>query len=422
MPFGIMNRIPRTLPPNKTPTGTRCIQITIPDDDEWERDLNSVIQRELATWLSWERDTGKNGTVVARQWKQALKTWRHCDESNQGIGGSFNGEIDMFRRVCVDDVCYIEFECCPGEWVRLANSDQLNKPPQPGGGTPQPQPGGGMQKYCNTLFAGGILYLPTTVSTGDVITLASSDGSGWDGTETDSTGNPIFRCLDGSIFFSGECGGGSHVDGGDPVPSANHMTLVAKINGSYYYISGLGFTVPAGISNASVVLQVNDSNISDNQGSYSLCVNVTNNQATTWCRKYDFRIANYGMTTEDVGFWSPGVGWVGAFQNSVSQTVTTPGFNFPSTTLTSIELLYTKNTGSGANDETAIYGSFPSGAALANVSGVHGTGLTFTWTGSQVATGFAVSVNAGTTPGAQIEVIQVILSGIGAIPPGGVAC
>jgi hypothetical protein len=266
-----------------------------------------------------------------------------------------------------------------------------------------------------------MLLLPTLVNSGDVITLASFKGAGWDGIETILFG-PHYRCGDGSTFFAGQCGGATILDGGDPIPTTNHMAIIVRIGASYYPFTAGSLTVPGGITNDQAFLQVNDDTLSGNQGNFDVCVDVTNNQATTWCRKYDFRIANYGMTTEDVGTWVPGTGWVGAFQSSVSATVTTPGFNFPSTTLTSIELLYTKNTGSGGNDETAIYGSFPSGAPLTSVAAVHGTGLTLLWTGSQVATGFAVSVNSGTTAGADIEIIQVILSGFGAIPPGGVAC
>jgi len=77
-----MNRQPlRYLPDNPTPEGTRCITITIPDDDQWERALYSAI-RDLGNWNLWQRDVAHNGAVVAKQWRTALDTFTYCGDAS----------------------------------------------------------------------------------------------------------------------------------------------------------------------------------------------------------------------------------------------------------------------------------------------------------------------------------------------------
>src|SRR5260221_123311 len=306
-----MNRIPRTLPANKNPPVTRCIQITIPDDDEYERDLNSVIQRELATWLSWERDLGKNGTVVARLWKTALATWKHCSNEKPVPAQGLLPEEEMFRRGCINNKCYVEFECCPGEWIRLANESQLGQSGQPGGTVDQPKPGGPPVQYCYTLQANQILYMPVTVSSGDLITFDSGEGSGWDGVETDSFGAPIYRCYLGDVFFGGSCSGGRVFHSGDPISGNPHMAVILRIGSTDYSMGPGSFIVPSGFTNAPFSLLVNDSSLANNMGNYYLCVSVKNNAVGTFSHLFDFTISPQGWdgSLTGGGIWYSGQGW-----------------------------------------------------------------------------------------------------------------
>jgi hypothetical protein len=184
---------------------------------------------------------------------------------------------------------------------------------QPGTGSPQPPPGGGTATYCATLQANGLLLLPTLVSSGDKITLQSASGAGWDGTEIDF--GPLYRCPDGEQFIAGACVGFAHTSGSDPVPTVNHMELIVLINGAYYGFTGGALTVPGGISNKQALIQVNDPTLADNQGSYQVCAEVTNNQTPTWTHTFDFTVSMGGWSAVDVGggtlaaTYIPGTGW-----------------------------------------------------------------------------------------------------------------
>src|SRR5262249_21304880 len=140
---------------------------------------------------------------------------------------------------------------------------------QPGNASQLPPPGGGHEQYCAKLDAAGKLLIPANVSTGDVIDLISAEGAGNDG------GSTQWNCPDGSIFFAGRCAGGAGTSGGDPLPTANHMSLIVGIGTNYYAIDvGSPLTVPGGVSNEQAWIQVNDSGLSNNSGSYDVCVKV----------------------------------------------------------------------------------------------------------------------------------------------------
>lgn len=318
MPHGIMQRIPRLLPPNPAPTGTRCLQIDVPNDDYWVRDFYSVIESELAKWIAWERDPGKHATIVAQRWKIALATLRYCTESVPVVSTpSEEKNMPEIRTVCDNNVTYVEVKvcACPETWLRLANADQITAGGQPapaGGGAP---PGGGTQKTCAKLQASGQILLPTLISTGDTIILNSCDGAWWDGGEFDF--GPLYRFgSNGDQYVGGIDAGFPHVTGTDPAVTANHMTVIAAIGSTPTYLAlpiGVAVTIPSGHSKEQVYIQCNDTAISNNQGSCDVCVTVTNNAAGTWSGTADFTISPYGWQGSSIpgklGFWSPGQGW-----------------------------------------------------------------------------------------------------------------
>jgi hypothetical protein len=320
MPYGLMNRIPYTLPQNKLPVGKRCIQITIPDDDEWENQLYSLILAEFGRWLMWERDTGKNGTKIAAQWRHVLSTWVHCD--NSPVSFTFGEDEEMpalYEPYCRDDgTCGFHFRCdiC-GDWHDVATADQLGSSTSPGAGTPQPGPNGGAISVCKKLQANGTLLLAAQVSSGDTVEIVSASGSGNDG------GEAFWRCPDGGIYIGGLCDDPAiYIPGGDPVNDKPHMSLILMVNGTAYpFYTGASpwtpvvITIPGGVSNAYAEIQVNDSDITNNKGDYAICYKQTNNQAGTWSHTFDFRLNQYGWVVQPTegGAWVPGVG----FQSSV---------------------------------------------------------------------------------------------------------
>lgn len=201
--------------------------------------------------------------------------------------------------------------CC-GEWVDIAGQGGIviGGSDQQGGGAPQPDPGS-CQTYHAQFEANGTYLVPTVVNAGDEITFSNADGSGADGAFLGS-----WYCPDGGTFFGGLCLPVYSTDAGDPDPTLSHMSLIAKI-GSLYYRADTGtITVPGGVVNEQVLLQVNDGTIGDNSGSYALDIEVCNNQSLSWEQIFDFALSPGGWTLQTygapgfAGVWTPGVGWV----------------------------------------------------------------------------------------------------------------
>jgi len=167
--------------------------------------------------------------------------------------------------------------CC-GEWTDIPGqpAQGVGGPGQPGSGSEQPNPGGGQACYQGQMPATGSWLVPTIVSAGDTVELTDAQGAGQDGTVSP------WYCPNGQTFFAGACIGIAGVSGSDPLPTANHMSLLFKIDGTYYSAMSGPVTVPGGVSNANVEVVVNDSVLSDNSGSYTFGVCVTNNAALDW--------------------------------------------------------------------------------------------------------------------------------------------
>ena len=297
----------RPLPANKHPSGARCITLTIPDDDEWENQLWSEAYR-LGLWQLWERDTGHNGTIVARRWRQALFTWKRCtpvpkdrsiDESEYEMSVCeqlrfHNGRLQGF--------------CC-GEWVDIMGQDEITDLAhlgQQGGNATQPAPG---ETACYHIDqqASFQYLLPTVVSSGDVLTFSNLGGAASDGVF--SSLSPWF-CPDGNSFFGGICQPGTASNlGTDPLPTAPHMSLIVQIAGTWY--SALSpITVPGGVTGAQVMVQLNDNVLSDDNGNYSADACLANNQFGNFTHTFDFLTGSHGWTAGGTtGTWVPGTGW-----------------------------------------------------------------------------------------------------------------
>lgn len=173
------NRYPhRPLPSNASPTGTRCITLTIPDDDEWERDIYSQAA-ELTKWYMWERDIGHNGKPIADIWRAALETWNRCIENMFDVRQ--NDEMPCVLEKTIDGEtweAWANLQLCPpkirinrgkaqwfntatGLWENVPDSgdereDGTFDPPYPGGVVPV-----GQSAQC--LSAENILSVYSTV-------------------------------------------------------------------------------------------------------------------------------------------------------------------------------------------------------------------------------------------------------------------
>jgi hypothetical protein len=288
----------RNLPSNTNPTGTRCIQIIIPDDDEWERDLYGEVWR-LTRWMLWERDLTKSGKPVADRWLKAISTWSHCDDSptppfHPGI------EEDEEMPITVDCDCNVFYNCPDGTQGQLPNMDQVQNminqpggPDSPGGGAPQPTPGGGCASYHGTLIGSQQWVVPTPVSTGDTI-----EASGFAGA-TNLTGDPFWFGPNGLLYFAGQYQPKTGaVFAGNPVPAELTQGLVVKLQGNYYSLIDGVFTVPSGVNNEQPVILLNTDVPGDLSGSVNFDLKVCNNGAANISIMYSH---GSGPTTVDFG-------------------------------------------------------------------------------------------------------------------------
>jgi hypothetical protein len=213
----------------------------------------------------------------------------------------FNDMV-AFREDCD---CNLFYKCCDGTEIEVARKSDVPASSQTNPGEPVPKPGE-TQSYCKTLNANSKILIPALMSTGDTITLISASGS------TNDSAFTNWFCHDGNEFFGSGCAPGTgFTDGSDPMPGENHMSLIVNIGGTFYSLEHGTVTVPSGVTNAVVSIQVNDAVLSDDAGTLSVCVDVKNNAPTTWSHTWDFTLSPGAWTPEGGGggTWIAGQGW-----------------------------------------------------------------------------------------------------------------
>jgi hypothetical protein len=351
----ILRRQVFPIPANVAPTGLRCIQLKIPDDDEHMAIFAGAIDL-LCKWNSWQRDGTNNAALAASVWRAAIydnPMFEICDSNpeNAGYAGAGGGDEFMLRQNPTKP-CLLETSVNGVDWCVWADLSKCLTPSgQPGEGTEPPAPGGGSQCYELRLQASGTRLLPLIVNAGDTINLETSGGAGTDG-------SIHWFCPDGSIFFAGFCGGGAAPDPSDPLPTANHMAIIAQIAGTYYDLTNGIITVGGGVVNEQVFIQVNDSTLGDNSGEYTLSVCVTNNQASEFTHVFKFDVtqggfvfnSNSGWSPDQWGVWTPATGIVGTASFNAGAGTSHHGISmtktFPHLILTggTLEFMDTKGT------------------------------------------------------------------------------
>jgi len=257
------------LPAVIDPRKKRCFIIEVPDEIFHIAAFRGAILN-LASATQWGDDPAHTARQVALVWRGVYDAIRDCPPApNNGTGGE--GEDTLIRQN-PDNPCLLESSVDGVHWCAFADMSLCLSGGQPGAGAEQPSPGGGEACYEGTLQANSLWLLPTNVSTGDVLSLQAVTGAGNDG------GNTTWYCPNGQPFLLGLCAGSGGPITGDPLNTVNHMRLLWKINTTYYDAMAGDFTIPAGFANATAILQVNDSALANNSGSYKFRVCSTNNQ------------------------------------------------------------------------------------------------------------------------------------------------
>lgn len=213
------------------------------------------------------------------------------------------------------------FSC--GVWTDVPGGGPQPMSGQPGGGAPQAPKGGGTATNCFEMVGGSKVVLPQNVNSGDTILISDIFGA-----FHQTAYSILWYCPDGYIFADGSCFATLPLGGSDPIPTQLHFAIIAEINGTFYDVLGTSptqtdpqlFTVPSGISNAQVTLQLNTDNLASIDGSANFCVTVTNNQATAWMHDIDLTVTPGGFvscrptgTTDDLSTWIAGTGWKGLY-------------------------------------------------------------------------------------------------------------
>lgn len=306
-------QIPVTPP---APAGGSCSTLSVQFPTEWLPFIVGALQ-QLTLQSTWK---GTKADIQAAQAEAAniIASIQAavCVTEPQPSGGICCGGDD-FMASCG---CFrqqgdeLQMYCC-GEWTTIFKVGTGT----PSAGQPQPEPNGGTQSVCLDLIANMSVPLGINVSTGDTLLLSNLAGTWRDITSLLG----IVNCPDGYIYLEGACFADVPSGSPDPVPTALHMGIIAYIDGTAYDVTGVGpvqkdpvlFTVPGGISNKPVFFQANIANLANAAGNVSFCVDVTNHQAGTWSKTFDFTANPGGWVAEPAsgsgiaGAWTPGVGW-----------------------------------------------------------------------------------------------------------------
>lgn len=398
-----------------------CFKIPVPNNRYYLAAFRGALLN-LCSATQWGDDLAHTAREVANVWRdiydQVVATACETPVPIDRLEVEFDTMASIFDVYCDDQGnCHAEFRCSLCDpYIELATkADLITNPPGTG---IQPKPGGGISNYCNSINGnGGGLVIPIPVSTGDKIEIVSSTGNWGDGSLAQ-------YCIDGNTFFIECTGVGAAVTGSpDFLTTAIHMSAIARFSTGYFAIYPTGsLIVPAGITREMPVILANKSS-GDGNGAIDACFKITNNQTATWCKFYDFTTSPYDWLNSggSTGTWVGGVGWVGDFESSSSQSNCTIGLTFPSTTITAVDMEYNRDAGLDPNSTNNIGYPFPATTILISDNNHTGAPVHLVYSGSVTTTGLRLNCNTGSTAGIS-NIVSVKLSGTGTPPPGGVVC
>lgn len=336
-------------------------------------------------------------------------------------------EVDEFMTTICDSIRFqdgkLQAFCC-NMWTDVAGQPEqgVGGPGQPGGGAPQPPAGGGQVCYNGKFSASSKWLVPTLVNTGDVVELQSYAGAGQDGSVD------FWRCPDGRVFFAGSCTGTPGPATGDPLNTANHMALIYLIDGTYYDAMSGPVTIPGGVSNAQVEVQINDSALGDNSGSYDIRLCVTNNAEVGFVHDFNFPLTpgawkiGHRPTGNPTGNtnWVPGTGFVsvadeGEGTNTGVIELWLEGVNLDGCTVRMIGDTPASLSNNGIY--TAADGTYPDESAISQYLTSHPqTSIDITASGFTGGVQDLVLLIFAPYDGATVRVLNCIISGPGADP------
>jgi len=121
------------------------------------------------------------------------------------------------------------------------------------------------------LSANGSWKIPFSVNDAWTITVSNAKGGSWD-----PDFSPLWTCPEGTEYILGACGAPMVTVSTDPLNTLSHMRLIMQIGSTFYDAYNQSQTVPNGTGAVDAYFQVNDANLSDNQGTYEFDIQVCN--------------------------------------------------------------------------------------------------------------------------------------------------
>lgn len=253
-----------------------CVQLYIPNDFHHRSAFWGALY-ELTRWYNWQRDDEHTGILAANVWKEV---WRQANDAfYAGQGCASMTRLRMSSECGILQVSYnggtiwedlVDLSSCisagVAQGIQNALDDGSIAPPEQPGSVVRPQPGG--CKSFNVELRGNSKWLlPMALSAGDTIEISGATGAWSDGTA-------IWGCPNGDQYFLGQCGEPRPADASDPMPTLPHMRLIGHYSDTYFDAMDGLYTVPVNVPDSQLELQMNDSSLSDNQGTVSFKVQV----------------------------------------------------------------------------------------------------------------------------------------------------
>lgn len=269
MPKSLAHPLPEVVnPPDEI-----CFVVRVPNDPGYIRAFIGEMFG-LATWVEWERDATHKAQKVAERWRKVVLSLKaqNCGAVTTVAGA--DGD-DFMLRQNPDNPCLLETSVdgvtwCA--WADLSKCIQAN-PAQPSGGG---QPAAGSSSCHHAVLQGMNQWLlPFYVNGGDKIKVQN-----WTGAWNDGTG--FWYCPDGNRYEFGHCTGIHGTSGSDPLPTANHASIIADIGGTFFDATAGEFIVPSGVTDAYCAFYMNDPSLSDNSGQIEFDVCATIGAGQYW--------------------------------------------------------------------------------------------------------------------------------------------
>lgn len=344
--------------PPPVPSGGLCDQLTVDFPSEWLPYILGALT-QLTLQSTWQGDDAAIADAQSRAWAIIGTIGRASCVVEPPSDGE---EVEEMSNIRIDCDCRVFVKCCDGSEVELLTSKNPGRvqPASPSAGNPTPTGGGGKSSVCGVMQANGTYTLPWPVNTGDVLTFSELFGS------THDDRYSFYYCPDGYLYVAGTCFGTIARGGTEPMPSVLYASIVADIGGTFMNVLNLDllgnpqpFTIPSGVTNAQVVLQLNTDSLPNMSGDVSFCVQLTNNQPISWSHTFDLTVAPGGWLpipyapAPSLGpVWTSGTGFVGDEVVSSGTDDTLDSIQFAwatATNITSVQVAHSSTGDRGDN-------------------------------------------------------------------------